>query len=286
MKISVITASYNYAQYIEEAINSVINQTYSDWELIIVDDGSSDNSVEIIKKYCEKDERIKFFQHQDGQNKGLKETLLLGISKAKGDWIAFLESDDYFTQDNLLKKVEIINNNIGAKLIFNRVEFLLEDKNLNATKRILEKRQKKLSKQASLGLFPKDMFYNFYVDNMILTFSCVAVESDLIKKIDFNSPVDTMIDWWLWIHLAYQTKFYYIDEALTNWRLHDKSYILTGKKPKKYFVPVFAYNDVYSKNKSFKLLIFIIYSMIVLFFVRLARFVKKEIKKKIFRNKY
>jgi len=101
MKISIITANYNYAQYIEEAINSVINQSYGDWELIIVDDGSSDNSVEIIKSYCEKDSRIRLFQHANGENKGLKETLLLGISHASGDWIAFLESDDSFTLDNL-----------------------------------------------------------------------------------------------------------------------------------------------------------------------------------------
>lgn len=96
--ISIITASYNYENYIKETIESVLNQTYTNWELIIVDDGSKDNSVEVIKSYCEKDSRIKLFQHEGGVNKGLAETIKLGISKAQGEWIAFLESDDKFMQ--------------------------------------------------------------------------------------------------------------------------------------------------------------------------------------------
>ena len=84
MKISVITASYNYAQYIEETISSVLSQSYQDWELVVVDDGSSDGSVEIIESYCKKDSRIKLYQHEGGQNKGLKETLLLGLEHSQG----------------------------------------------------------------------------------------------------------------------------------------------------------------------------------------------------------
>ena len=82
-KVTFITASYNYAKYIKETIESVINQTVQDWEMIIVDDGSTDNSVEVIKSYCEKDNRIKLYQHENGVNKGLAETIKLGIKLAK-----------------------------------------------------------------------------------------------------------------------------------------------------------------------------------------------------------
>jgi len=290
MKISIITASYNYAQYIEEAINSVISQSYQDWELIIVDDGSSDNSIEIIKSYCEKDSRIKLFQHEGAQNKGLKETLLLGISHATGDWIAFLESDDSFTPDNLQKKIEIIENGkwkmengkchceekrsfdeaiqkenpkkSDVKIIFNKVNFLVENESNKLNK--FRKIQKKLSKMS----YPKNIFYDFYAENMILTFSCAMVEAKTLKNINFNSPVDTFLDWWLWIHLAFNNKFYYIDEELTNWRMHSKSYIKTSKKPKVQLVSAKAYWDIYQKNKSWKLLIFIVYSFGLFFFVR------------------
>lgn len=268
MKISIITASYNYAQYIEEAINSVINQTYSDWELIIVDDGSSDNSAEIIKSYCDKDERIKFFQHENGQNKGLKETLLLGMSHAQGDWIAFLESDDVFESTNLEKKVEIIQDakkqrGKEAKLIFNKVKFLTEEK--RKQQKIYEKIQEKLSKMK----FPKNMFYDFSVDNMILTFSCVMVESEAFKSTDFSTPVDSSLDRWLWIHLAYKNDFYYLDEELTTWRLHAESYIKRDKKTKLYFPQIQAYSDVYKKNKSLKLLFFIVFSFVKIFFSKI-----------------
>ena len=65
MKISIITTSYNYEEYIKETIESVLAQSYTNWEMIIIDDGSKDNSVNIIKKYCQKDKRIKLYQHQN-----------------------------------------------------------------------------------------------------------------------------------------------------------------------------------------------------------------------------
>lgn len=263
MKISIITASYNYAQYIEEAINSVISQSYQDWELIIVDDGSSDNSVEIIKSYCEKDSRIKFFQHEGGQNKGLKETLLLGISHATGDWIAFLESDDLFMPDNLSKKIEIIQKYPNVNLIFNKVDFLIEKKpnKFNTLKNI----QKNLSQMS----FPKNMFYDFFLNNMILTFSCVMLKKSSIKSEYFNTPNDARIDWWLWIHLAYNNYFYYLDEKLTIWRLHDNSYIKQNKTPRFYLIQLKAYFDVYHNvGKPFKLLFFIYKSFFKYFFIK------------------
>lgn len=275
MKISVIMASYNYAQYIEKAIDSVINQTYQDWELIIVDDGSNDNSVEIIKSYCEKDSRIRLLQHLGAKNKGLKETILLGLELAVGDWVAFLESDDFFAPDNLEKKIEIINEHPDVKLIFNKVNFLEERTGaINKLQKGFIKKQKKLSQK----IYPRNMFYDFYINNMILTFSCIMVETEALKKTNFNTPVDSLLDWWLWIHLAYESKFYYIDKELTNWRLHHESYIKKEKKPILYTVQAQAYRHVYKQNnRPLKLLLFIILSDIKLFFFRIYRFFNNQI---------
>lgn len=278
MKISILMASYNYAQYIEEAINSVINQIYKDWELIIVDDGSSDNSIEIIKSFCKKDERIKLFCHENNQNKGLKETILLGLKNATGEWIAFLESDDVFDPDNLQKKVEISQKHPEVKLIFNKVRFLSEKK--LKRQKAFEQIQEKLSKIK----FPKNIFYDFYINNMILTFSCVMVETQSLKNTDFNTPFDAFFDWWLWIHLAYKNQFYYIDKELNSWRLHPKSYILKSKKPIFNPIQVQAYKNIYKKNnKPLKLAFFMFFLNIKLFFVRSFRFSKK-IMGKIFKN--
>jgi len=84
------------------------------------------------------------------------------------------------------------------------------------------------------------------------------------------------LDWWLWIHLAFDNEFYYIDEELTNWRLHSNSYVKTSQKPKIQLVSVKAYGDIYKKNKSCKLLFFIIFATIKLFYVRLAGFINKK----------
>lgn len=259
MRVSIITASYNYAQYIEVAIDSVINQSYQDWELIIVDDGSSDNSVEIIKSYCGKDNRIKLFQHEGGVNKGLKETIMLGLKNATGDWVAFLESDDFFMPDNLAKKVDIIEKNPSIKLIFNKVDFLNESDKKHKKQKKFDKTQSYLSKTN----FPKNMFKDFYQNNMILTFSAVMVDKNSLLDTDFNTPIDAHLDWWLWIHLAYNNDFCYIDEALTKWRLHENSYIKNRKKQNLTFTPIEAYDDVYKKNgKPLFFLPFLIYSKI------------------------
>lgn len=73
--VSIIIPSFNYEKYITQTIESVINQTYTNWELIIVDDGSKDNSKEIIKDYCAKDNRIRLYTHENNQNLGLKKLL-------------------------------------------------------------------------------------------------------------------------------------------------------------------------------------------------------------------
>lgn len=268
MKISIITASYNYSGYIEQAIDSVINQSYQNWELIIVDDGSSDNSVEIIKSYCKKDDRIKLYQHEGEQNKGLKETILLGLKHATGEWIAFLESDDFFAPDNLTQKIEIIKKYPEVKLVFNKVNFLSSKK--QRREKFFENTQKKLSKMN----FPANMSRDFFVDNQILTFSSVLVETNVVKKADFNTPCDKFLDWWLWIHLAFENDFCYIDKELTNWRLHEKSYIKSTKLFD-FLFPIKAYENVYREHKSPSLWLFIQYSKIKLLTLRLLRFLFK-----------
>ena len=100
--ISVIITSYNYSQYIKDTIQSVIDQTYNDWELIIIDDCSKDNSVDIIKTF--NDKRIKLIINE--QNLGLTKSIKIGIEKASGNWIAFLESDDFWAKNYLEEKIK------------------------------------------------------------------------------------------------------------------------------------------------------------------------------------
>lgn len=97
--ISVIMPLYNNEIYIVEAIQSVINQTYKDWELIIINDASTDNSKFIVQKFLEeeKDNRIVFIDLKE--NKGVSFARNLGMKKAKGEYISFLDSDDLWDKN-------------------------------------------------------------------------------------------------------------------------------------------------------------------------------------------
>ena len=223
IKVSIITASYNYAEYISEAIESVINQTYPNWELIIVDDGSKDNSVEIIKSYCDKDNRIKLVQHKNGKNKGLKQTLLLGLKKASADWIAFLEADDYYAPNNLEEKISIINQRKDIFFIFNNYEIIgnktfLDSPYYNISQKMLNTRNGNYSY--------KDVCCKY---NPVATFSMVLLHKSVLKSIDFNTSIHPWLDYYLWLQVAKKHQFYYLNKKLTFWRKHQNSYINTLK---------------------------------------------------------
>lgn len=102
VKISVIMPVYNCEQFLEESINSVLNQTLQEWELLCVDDGSTDNSLEILKEYQQRDKRIKVYA-QENQGAGVARNLALEY--AQGEYVAFLDADDYYYDAEALEEM-------------------------------------------------------------------------------------------------------------------------------------------------------------------------------------
>ena len=173
-KISILMPSYNYASYIREAIESVIKQTYTNWELIIIDDASTDSSLGIIKEYLRKDPRIKLVINE--KNLGLAKTLKKGIRFAESSWIAFLECDDIFQPTSLEKKIEAAQN--GAELIFSAAEGFDNKNKIQKFEKHIDDINKyiiKLDKSMFIEGFP-----NFvYKTNIIPTFSVVMVKKEI-----------------------------------------------------------------------------------------------------------
>jgi glycosyltransferase involved in cell wall biosynthesis len=99
--ISIITPAYNHEQFIEECILSVISQSYAHWEMIIVDDGSTDQTYRIAQSYAEKDSRIRVLTQANKGPARLEETYNTALQLAQGEWIAVLEGDDYWLPDKL-----------------------------------------------------------------------------------------------------------------------------------------------------------------------------------------
>ena len=114
MKISVYMASYNYADFIEEAINSVIHQTLDDWELIVINDGSTDDTEEVLKQY-ESNQKIRII-HQ--QNQGLNITNNIALRLARGEYIMRLDADDYLDENALSVLSDSLDRNKAFDLVF------------------------------------------------------------------------------------------------------------------------------------------------------------------------
>ena len=103
--VSVIMPAYNAERFIEEAVASVVNQSFTDWELIIIDDGSKDETVSVAKAIAQQDDRITVICNQ--QNMGVARTRNRGFDLAKGQWVALLDSDDIWHSDKLEKQLEL-----------------------------------------------------------------------------------------------------------------------------------------------------------------------------------
>lgn len=117
--VSVIMIFFNGQAFIEQAIESVLEQTFPAWELLLIDDGSTDASSEIARKYASLwPDRIRYFEHPGHQNRGMSATRNLGISRARGKYLAFLDSDDVWLPQKLERHVQLLEENDKAGMVY------------------------------------------------------------------------------------------------------------------------------------------------------------------------
>lgn len=117
--VSVIVIFLNAADFLQEAIDSVLAQSYNDWELLLVDDGSNDDSGEIAKTFASQNPlQIHYLEHEGHQNLGMSAARNLGIRKAKGNYIAFLDADDHWLPERLETHVKILESYPEAGMLF------------------------------------------------------------------------------------------------------------------------------------------------------------------------
>lgn len=121
--ITVIIPSYNRANFIEETLQSVLNQTFKDYEVIIVDDGSADNTLEVLREY-EANPKVCIYSQE---NKGCPAALNFGIKMAKGKYICWLSSDDLWYTDKLEKQIELFLKNDHLGMIYTDVDIIDEN---------------------------------------------------------------------------------------------------------------------------------------------------------------
>ena len=130
--VDIIMPNFNKADYLEEALNSVKNQTFKDWKLYIIDDCSNDKSNEILKKY-EKDDKIKIIKLK--KNKGPSFCRNLGIRLSNHNYISFLDSDDYWEKNKLIEQVSFMEKNNMSFTYTDYIPFFQKKKNIRFLKR-------------------------------------------------------------------------------------------------------------------------------------------------------
>ena len=198
--VSIITPSFNSSKFIRECVDSVISQTFQDWELLIVDDFSKDNSKDIISELSSQDERIRPFFLED--NIGAAAARNVALKQAKGKYIAFLDSDDIWNEDKLENQISFMNEKDIA-FSFTSYQPISEDRQI----------------KYSVITAPQKMSYHSYLRNTII--GCLTVIIDKEKTGDFQMPnIRSSHDMALWL-LIMKRGFsaYGLDENLAYYRI-------------------------------------------------------------------
>ncbi len=204
--ISIIMPVYNGERYLSLAINSVINQSFDNWELFVIDDGSVDNSKDVILSYSDK--RINFIQKKNG---GQASARNLGLQYSKGKFIAFLDCDDFWEENFLKSQVEILNK--GFDLVFSN-GFVLNGFQMSRSKL-----------NPGEGIYwGYTGFVKFINGNFFIPTSSVLVSRKLLFAVglfDENLNIKNAEDFDLWGRLFLQgCKAFGNSETLINYRIH------------------------------------------------------------------
>ena len=225
--VSIITPSYNSAKFIAETIQSVQNQTYPNWEMIIVDDGSSDETENVVLSIIQNDNRIQF--HKLTQNSGPAVARNTGIEKAKGNYIAFLDSDDLWKPQKLEKQLLFMEEE-NLPMTFSFYEQIDENGN-SLNKQITSPLEVSYSK----------LFYCNWIGNLTGIYSV-----DFFGKIPISN-IKKRQDWILWLTLVKKIeKVKPVAESLAFYRVRKDS--ISSSKVKLIKYNYFIYKDFHGNN--------------------------------------
>lgn len=239
--VSIITPVYNREKQLPKAIDSVIKQTYRNWELIIIDDRSTDNTKEAVSRYIGKDKRIKYIKNTHKQ--GPAGARNQGIEVAKGDYIAFLDSDDFWEEDKLeIQLREMVKKNNSFSCTAN--------KRINCPIQV----SYKIKTEDRSG----DVFNQFLRNNFILT-SAVMIKKEAINEVGlFDENLFTSSDFDMWLRISKKFELLFIDKQLATYVrgtefINDATLKKTGKIPDRHKDRLRIYNKlkrIYKLNKE------------------------------------
>ena len=202
-KVTVLMPVYNGEKYLKKSIESILDQTFTDFEFLIIDDGSTDESLELIKSYD--DTRIKIIVHE--QNKGLIKTLNEGIELAAGDYVARMDGDDVSLPERLEKQIAFMDNNQDVAVCGTWAKSMNENGKIVSTMKSLS------------GILLK---YNYWKPSPMIHPS-VMMRKSLIKEFLFSVDAASAEDYDLWLRIVKKHRIFNIKECLLLYRIHGEN---------------------------------------------------------------
>ncbi len=212
--ISIIMPAYNSEKLIEDSINSVISQTYPNWELIVINDGSSDSTADIVTRIAASDSRVKLFNQK---NQGIGASRNNGYGYSSGSWIGFLDHDDLWHPLKLEKQMSAVSKDPGIDVVFSNGWFFYNNDLRNVT-----------DYRTLNGTFkPEDLYLRQLEENYIATLA-VIVKRDIIDRIgpwEEGKLIQGCDDYDYWFRMAIQKAvFHSVEDQLFYYRKHESNY--------------------------------------------------------------
>ncbi len=224
--VSIIIPFYNREDFLSDAIDSVLSQTYENWELMLIDDGSKDKSFEIAKNYSEKHPRkIKVLTHENGQNRGASASRNLGIKNSKGGFITFLDSDDIYFPDTIEKEVTAFAENPDAEAVCGTLECWY------SWSEEADEREKDFEIDLVLQLEriyepPELLIHNLSAKGRKPGINCVMLKRGFIERIGSVFEDDCQYVWEdqiFWAKVSLNAKIFVMGDCLSKYRQHPTS---------------------------------------------------------------
>lgn len=206
---SVIIPAYNRAYILPRTIQSVLDQKFENWELIVIDDGSKDNTAELMKQYS--DNRIQYFYQDNSERSAARNN---GISRSKGKYICFLDSDDEFLPEHLSGLYSFIQSeNQAVGLFYTDCYMVFEDGKKN-----------QISSSPEQG----DPWHIFFLKNSIIP-ARICVHHEVLKKIKFREDIVIVEDTVLWTTIALQYPVFHFKQSTIHYHWHDDNSVNIAK---------------------------------------------------------
>ena len=211
--VSVVVPTYNAGRYVGEAIESVLRQTYKNFELIVIDDGSTDNTEEVVKRYGKQVRYIK------QKNSGIAEARNRGIHAARGELISFLDADDVFLKHKLERQVRYMSDHPDCAMVYGNYSMMDEDGTL-----IHEDMFAHMGVSCRSGMVLKELLLRCFI------WTCtVVVKEEVFQKLGFfDSKFVSGQDYDMWMRIAAAYKTGCVSEPLSVYRQNPNS--ITHKK--------------------------------------------------------